>query len=56
MPLAEMANALLVRCSGLRHREEMRCGPPEVAATSGDPPYLTDTFGVKLILIRPQSS
>jgi len=27
-----MANALLLHCSGLRHRGEMRCGPPEVIA------------------------
>jgi len=33
--LAGMANALLVCCSGLRYREEMKCGPPEVIAVVG---------------------
>lgn len=51
-----MANVLLVCCSGLSYRGEIGRGSPEVIAVPGDPPYLADTFGMELILIRPQSS
>jgi len=54
--LAGMANVLLVCCSGLSYRGEIGRGSPEVIAVPGDPPYLADTFGMELILIRPQSS
>jgi len=35
MPLAGMANALLVYCSGLRYRGEVGRGPPGVSAVVG---------------------